>query len=49
LTALLGDQMAAERGFPDLTWAGQEHHFLSQIGPHTVIKVTFHHAILRLS
>jgi hypothetical protein len=47
LTALLGDEMAAERGFSDLAWASQEHHFFGQVGLHTVIEVTFHSVILR--
>ncbi len=48
LPPLLSDQLAAERGFADLTWASEEHHFLSQIGPYTVIKIAVHTAILRL-
>ena len=36
------------RGFTDLARAGKEHHFVGQIGLHTVIKVAFHAAIFRL-
>jgi hypothetical protein len=48
LPALLGDELAAERGFTDLAWASQENHFLSQVGLQTVINVAFHLVILRL-
>jgi hypothetical protein len=34
---MLGDQLAAERGFAHLAWAGDEHHFVGQIGLHSVI------------
>jgi hypothetical protein len=39
---LLGNELAAERGFSDLARASQEHHFFSQVGLYTVIKVAFH-------
>jgi len=48
LPALLRNQLAAERGFAHLARAGEEHHFVGQVGLHTVIKVAFHIAILRL-
>jgi hypothetical protein len=30
---LLGNELAAERGFTDLAWAGQEHHFFAPSRP----------------
>jgi hypothetical protein len=42
LAALLRHQLAAERGFAHLARACEEHHFVGQIGLHTVIKVAFH-------
>jgi hypothetical protein len=42
LTALLRNQLAAERGFTHLARPCEEHHFVGQISLDTVIKVAFH-------
>ncbi len=48
LPTLLRNQLAAESGFTHLARTGEEHHFLGQVGLHTVVEVAFHVAILRL-
>jgi len=42
LPALLRYELAAEHGFAHLARAGEEHHFVDQIGLDTVIEVAFH-------
>jgi hypothetical protein len=41
-------QLPAKRGFAHLARASEEHHFLGQVGLHTIAKVTLHGLILRL-